>query len=78
MSIAEDMARVHYEAYEWSGCNGSRWDAMPDEVRQRLTLEADRWRASAQSAGYSIIPADSLRALNEAAAALMRLGHSTT
>lgn len=31
--IAEVLARGDYEINEWSGCNGSRWDALPQPAR---------------------------------------------
>ena len=45
METAEAVAKVHYDAYEWSGCEGSRWNRLPAEARRRFTREAAEWVA---------------------------------
>lgn len=45
MDTAEAVAKTHYDAYEWSGCDGSRWDRVPETTRKRLVREAAEWIA---------------------------------
>ncbi|MBB3752654.1 hypothetical protein FHT44_005166 [Mycolicibacterium sp. BK634] len=45
METAEAVARVHYDAYEWSGCNGSRWERVPADARKALVRTAAEWIA---------------------------------
>lgn len=45
METAEAVAKAHYDAYEWSGCDGSRWEHVPAEAQKRLVREAAEWVA---------------------------------
>lgn len=62
--IAVALARAHYEAFEWSGCDGSAWHRLPQEARERFIRGADEWRATAQSAGYTFVPTETIRAIS--------------
>jgi hypothetical protein len=66
----EKVARVYYEAFEWSGCNGSRWDKLTDEYKQQVLRKADDWLCSVASAGFSIVPTRELQNVASAAFSL--------
>ena len=48
--LAEQLAEDRYTGFEWSGCDGSRWERLPDLVRRRL-IEQERF-AAASAAEY--------------------------
>lgn len=50
METAEAVAKIRYDNYEWSGCAGSRWEALPAEVRRRLASEAAEWLSCIRAA----------------------------
>lgn len=40
--IAEVLARSEYKRKDWSGCDGSRWERLPELVRaKRIELKQD-------------------------------------
>lgn len=50
METAEAVAKVRYDAYEWSGCDGSRWERVPAEAQRRMIREAAEWIACVREA----------------------------
>ncbi len=54
MDTAEAVAKVRYENYEWSGCDGSRWERLPIEVQRRLISEAAEWVACVRVAASPV------------------------
>jgi hypothetical protein len=45
MDTAEAAAKVHYDSYEWSGCDGSRWERLPSQEQYWRVREAAEWIA---------------------------------
>ena len=50
MDTAEAVAKVRYHDYEWSGCDGSRWERLPVDVQKRFVREAAEWIACIRAA----------------------------
>ncbi|QXO12879.1 hypothetical protein SEA_LATRETIUM_79 [Mycobacterium phage Latretium] len=40
---ATKVARAYYEGFEWSGCDGSRWERLPEEAQFIWVRMARHW-----------------------------------
>lgn len=49
--IAEQLAEDRYTGYEWGGCNGSRWERLPESVQRRL-IDQERFAAESAAAYF--------------------------
>lgn len=54
MRLAAKVAVARYTAFEWSGCEGSRWDRLPGDVQNRLVREARDWLFVLREVGLSV------------------------
>lgn len=52
-NLAEAVAKVHYDSYEWSGCNGSGWESLPAGAQRQLIREAAEWVACVSAASLA-------------------------
>jgi len=41
--LKSELARAYYNAWVWSGCDGSRWDRLSEEARSDWVRQAHRW-----------------------------------
>jgi hypothetical protein len=48
------VAEAYYHAYEWSGCEGSRWERLPEEAQLIWIRQADRWVDVLRIMGYEL------------------------
>lgn len=53
MDTAAAVAKVRYDTYEWSGCDGARWERVPAEAQRRVVREAAEWIACVREAQVS-------------------------
>lgn len=50
MDTAKSAAEIHYDSYEWSGRDESRWERLPSQEQWWRVREAAEWIACIRQA----------------------------